>query len=523
MQDYEKYSKEMLIQEIRSLQENLANFKISEEKLKLLISSMDDLIFVMDKEKKITFYHVSDESHLYAKPENFLNKKIDEIMPPHVSELFNEAFKQVKIMKSSNFEYSLKIKGKTKWYNLQLSPIVIEEKFDRALSVIRDITELKNAESKVLESAKLWEDTFRSTADAIMILDKDHNIIQANNKMLDIYKIKLDELTGKKCWEVVHNTENFILECPFECAKKSNKRESMELQFDNKWYLVSTDPILNSQNEITGAVHIMSDITERKKAEESVLELNRNLDHRIKELGLLLNISQTLIRTKDLNNILQYITDSSSKIIGLDSAAIYLVNDDQLYLGASTPPVPDEFPKEFRFAKLKEHQHIKKSLISAEPVIVADVSRESFGIKEKEIFKFRKFKSLLYIPLLIERRAVGVLVLGTMNSLHEFTNSEINLLKTLSVQSALAIENALLNKESKIYSGKLEENVIQLKNAEQKLLELNSSLEIRVQERTEELETSLNEVERMNQLFVGREFRIKELRDQIKLMKDKLK
>jgi len=59
--------------------------------------------------------------------------------------------------------------------------------------------------------------------------------------------------------------------------------------------------------------------------------------------------------------------------------------------------------------------------------------------------------------------------------------------------------------------------------AQDEIKKLNAELEQRVIERTEELEATLNDVERMNKLFIGRELRIKELRDKIKELENKLK
>ena len=52
--------------------------------------------------------------------------------------------------------------------------------------------------------------------------------------------------------------------------RKSKKRESHELKIENKYYTVSADPIFDKNGNIQGAVHILSDITQRKEAEEKV-------------------------------------------------------------------------------------------------------------------------------------------------------------------------------------------------------------------------------------------------------------
>lgn len=59
--------------------------------------------------------------------------------------------------------------------------------------------------------------------------------------------------------------------------------------------------------------------------------------------------------------------------------------------------------------------------------------------------------------------------------------------------------------------------------AEEEVRKLNEGLELKIEERTSELETKISEIERMNKLFVGRELRMKELKEKIKEMEDRLK
>ncbi len=66
------------------------------------------------------------------------------------------------------------------------------------------------------------------------------------------------------------------------------------------------------------------------------------------------------------------------------------------------------------------------------------------------------------------------------------------------------------------------QDITELKNAEEALQTLNKELEQRVLERTKELETINIELARMNKLFVGRELRMIELKNEIKNMKTKL-
>ncbi|MCK5231801.1 MAG: hypothetical protein KAR13_16135, partial [Desulfobulbaceae bacterium] len=62
----------------------------------------------------------------------------------------------------------------------------------------------------------------------------------------------------------------------------------------------------------------------------------------------------------------------------------------------------------------------------------------------------------------------------------------------------------------------LKTEISERKKAEEKLEKHREHLEELVKERTSELKEKNTELERMNEVFTGREFRVKELRDRVK-------
>ncbi|NQU84876.1 MAG: PAS domain S-box protein [Mariniphaga sp.] len=67
------------------------------------------------------------------------------------------------------------------------------------------------------------------------------------------------------------------------------------------------------------------------------------------------------------------------------------------------------------------------------------------------------------------------------------------------------------------------QDITDRKKAEDELIKHREHLEELVKERTKELEEKNEDLERFNELFVGREFRIKELKDKVKELEEKLK
>jgi len=144
-----------------------------------------------------------------------------------------------------------------------------------ALSTARDLTAYKRAEEEVARTAQEWQTTFDSTNNAIWILDKDQRVLRSNKIAERFFHRPCGEFIGKHCWEIVHGTEQPIPECPLLRARKSLSRERMELQVGEVWFEIIVDPILDADGRYAGAVHVVSDITDRKRAEE---QLNEQLE-----------------------------------------------------------------------------------------------------------------------------------------------------------------------------------------------------------------------------------------------------
>ncbi|MFH0893980.1 MAG: PAS domain S-box protein [Bacteroidota bacterium] len=142
----------------------------------------------------------------------------------------------------------------------------------RSVASLLDITDRKQSEKALSDAANQWKSTFDAVSDGVSILDNNQNILLCNKAMYDLFQKNEEEIIGRKCWEVVHGTELPITECPVKRMRISKLRESMELKLHDRWLDVTIDPVFDSKNNITAAVHIVRDITERKKAERDLVE-----------------------------------------------------------------------------------------------------------------------------------------------------------------------------------------------------------------------------------------------------------
>lgn len=167
-----------------------------------------------------------------------------------------------------------------------------------------------------------------------------------------------------------------------------------------------------------------------------------------KELSTLLRVGSALASTLELSEVLQISIESATDLVHLDTGAIYILENEALYLGATTPKLPPQFPDELRLAQLNDHPHIKEAISTRAPVYLDDARTASLSPAEKVIVDSRHLVSILYFPLLLKEKAIGAFIVGTTRTIHQFTEKEIDLCYILSFQVALAIANGQLYKNA---------------------------------------------------------------------------
>lgn len=133
-----------------------------------------------------------------------------------------------------------------------------------------------NSQGKLLEEEPIrtreeWENIFQAIGHPTLILDPDHKIITANLATIKATGMSTAELVGKKCWEIFHRTNQPPSGCPCEKMMRSGHLETVEMEIEalGGIFLVSCTPVLDAAGKLEKVIHIATDITERKRAENA--------------------------------------------------------------------------------------------------------------------------------------------------------------------------------------------------------------------------------------------------------------
>jgi PAS domain S-box-containing protein len=133
---------------------------------------------------------------------------------------------------------------------------------------------------QIITEQKHWEETFNAFSDPLFITDKEFNILKANKAFYEFCKFKGDVI-GKKCYEVVHNQNSPLKECPhFETIKKGQTAiREIEDETRQMTILYTTSPIYGEAGEVQSVIHNIKDITFVKRIKKEREELHQQLLH----------------------------------------------------------------------------------------------------------------------------------------------------------------------------------------------------------------------------------------------------
>lgn len=134
-----------------------AALKQSEESLRSLLNSMDDLVFVVKDDGIIQHYFQPEHTQsTKGGHRKYIGRRYDDVFPANVAEALGRIIRSMKVTgETERFEYYLEYEDRTQWYSATVSPMRDQTGgFAGVTTVARDITQRKLAE---LELARARE------------------------------------------------------------------------------------------------------------------------------------------------------------------------------------------------------------------------------------------------------------------------------------------------------------------------------------------------------------------------------
>ena len=123
-----------------------------------------------------------------------------------------------------------------------------------------------------------WHDSLNTSENIMLIIDKDYNIQNINERGLELLGKSKYEIIGKKCYQAIHGEDKPVQCCPLRQALTTDKVQSAELyeELSGRLFYMRYSPIPDHHGEVTRYSVLMRDTTEHKPLDDLLKTVSIN-------------------------------------------------------------------------------------------------------------------------------------------------------------------------------------------------------------------------------------------------------
>ncbi len=328
----------------------------------------------------------------------------------------------------------------------------------RTAELARKIQEREDAESALRRERDFAESVIATAQAIVLVLDSEGCIMRANPYLERISGFSMSEIQGQDWFRTFlplsdHARTKEIFQQTLRDMETRGVVSSIVTKVGHtrevEWY---NKVLLDSDHHVLGLLCVGQDITERKLAEEELLqardasekrvqERTSELERRVIQLGILNDIGGKIAAILDLNLVFKRVTTLVQESFGYHHVGLFTLNpeEDRMVMEARSGIFEHLFPSDHAL-------RIGQGMVGWVGLHGKTLLTNDVGIEPKYVNLYPEViptQSELSVPIRIAGEIVGVLDIQSPQR-NAFDESDVMVIQTLADQVAVAIANARL-------------------------------------------------------------------------------
>ena len=329
--------------------------------------------------------------------------------------------------------------------------------------------------SDSIEEGDFYQSIYQSTTAAIFVVellpDDNFRYLAFNPTCETWFSTKVDNLIGKTPSQLFSAEDaKAMMQNYLQCVRSQETisyEESLSIGNAKSWWITNLTPLKNAEGKVYRLIGTSFNINKRKQAEERVrLQAERE--------RLLSAIAQRIGQSLDLDNILQRTVEEVRQFLQTDRVLIYRFEANGQGVMAVESVIPywktvlgsdihdycltDDYINRYRQGKIQ---------------VIEDIDAAELHPCYVRLLTSFEVKANLVVPIIAEQELWGLLIAQHCRATRQWQTEDIELLKQLATKVGIAVQQAELH---------------------QKIQHLNVRLEEQVEDRTSQLQETLEQL-----------------------------
>lgn len=356
-----------------------------------------------------------------------------------------------------DFEYRMiSADGRTVW--LRDIVTVVEEAGKPAIlrGVMTDVTALKDAADKLSTQEREYRDIFEATSDGLVIVDLDSpTILDANPSFCKMHGY--EDMKGQNLSNSIHPDSYPLFQDYSKTIRAGGefRGRAKDVRRDGSLFDVEVHARAIVYRGRLAGLGVVRDITDQVRGEQF---LEDKVAARTRELATLLEVSESVTSTLELQALLDVILDQARRVIDYDRATFVLLEAGHLEIvavrgfGDLAPPA-DQQPAGPVRLEGGRGAYLRSVLADGQTVIIDDIHGESsvgrrfqqawYDDADEPVYRIDIVRSWMAVPVIIRRQAIGLMVMSKTEPAF-FGRHDAEIAEALARHAGIAIENARL-------------------------------------------------------------------------------